>query len=57
MFANLTPALGYNYTVRFIAPILCIDAMLLCEFESDKISINQFEYKIVADKSHGVIVA
>ena len=25
--------LGYNYTVRFF----CIDATLLCEFESDKI--------------------
>ena len=35
--------LGYNYTVRFIALILCIGALLSCKFESDKISINEFE--------------
>ena len=28
-----------NYTVRFIAPI---DAASLCEFESDKLWINEF---------------
>ena len=29
--------LSYNYTVRFILPILLYDATLLCEVESDKI--------------------
>ena len=35
--------LNYNYTVRFILPILLYDATLLCEVESDKIWINEFE--------------
>ena len=35
-------ALGYNYTVLFIARFFCNDATLLCEFESDKIRINEF---------------
>ena len=47
---------GYNYTVRFIAPIFCIDATLLCEFESDTIRIKSLN-RIAADKSHRVIVA
>ena len=28
---------GYDYTVRFIAQFFCVDATLLCEFESGKI--------------------
>ena len=36
VFEKLLIMLGYNYTVRFIAPILYIDVTLLCEFESDK---------------------
>ena len=33
---------GYNYMMQFIARFFCIDAALLCEFESDKIQINEF---------------
>ena len=35
--------LGYDYTVRYIIPIVCISATLLCEFENDKIWINDFK--------------
>ena len=31
--------LGYNYTARFFG----IDGTLLCEFENDRIWINEFE--------------
>ena len=34
----------------------CIDATSLCEFESDKMCVNDFN-RIAADKSHRVIVA
>ena len=31
------PVKDYDCTVRFIVPFHCIDATLLCEFESDQI--------------------
>ena len=34
---------GYDYKVRLSPRFFCIDAKLLCEFESDKILINEFE--------------
>ena len=43
---------GCDLSPRFF----CINATLLCEFESDKIRINGLN-RIVADKSHRVIVA
>ena len=42
--------------MRFVAQFFCIDAALLCEFESDKIKINEFQ-RIVVNKLHYVIAA
>ena len=50
--------IGYDYTVRLRSPrFFCIDANLLCEFESDKTDKLASLNRIVADKSRRVIVA
>ena len=50
-------ALSYNYTVRLSPRFFCIDATLLCKnwraIRYESTSLN----RIVADKSHRVIVA
>ena len=46
-------SLDYNYTVRFIAPIFCIDAALLCKLKAIRYESTSLS-RIVADKLHRV---
>ena len=52
-YDHCSNALGYNYTVRFIAPILLYHCENLKAIRYESTSFN----RIAADKSHRVIVA
>ena len=41
---KFSDSLGCNYNCDLSPWFFCIDAALLCKFESDKIWVNEFEY-------------